>query len=415
MPNEEIHSDVSEVTTKQANTTHRADRGILSSNRIDSAEKFLRGMAKILRDRKLYPKSHPQITAGITALHTLLQDMYIDRDHCVFVFIDDQVYIDDLLVSGELNQADIAHLFLDNQIEALTLHKGLILDELWRFLDYISHSEDEEKAPPLFHSPHITIGKLSIGKNGKKQVIPISKDQKVVVSRGRINQARYSEETKKLEDIYLDGKCLKNTLIGNIGTIMQTLETSLFANIKSFIPLGDLKSYDEYTYVHAINISILTMAQAEFLGYSKEAIHAFGVGAMLHDVGKTKIALEVLNKEGKLTEEEFEEMKSHSVRGAMLLLEFPEIPRVAAIVAYEHHLKYDGRGYPELKQKRPLHIASRLTSIGDQFDAMRSNRSYRSAMEPDKILEIMNSEKGKSIDPELFEKFLSLIKSRKMI
>jgi HD-GYP domain-containing protein (c-di-GMP phosphodiesterase class II) len=178
------------------------------------------------------------------------------------------------------------------------------------------------------------------------------------------------------------------------------------------IPLAELKSYDEYTHVHAINLSILTMAQAESLGYAKEAIHAFGMGALLHDVGKTQVAVDVLHKAGKLTPEEQEQMQTHPVHGAAQLLRHPEIPRVAVIVAYEHHLKYDRSGYPKLTRDRPQHIASRLAAVADHYDAMRSNRPYRDAMEPAQIFEIMEKNKGKDLDPELVDHFFAMMKSR---
>jgi putative nucleotidyltransferase with HDIG domain len=157
------------------------------------------------------------------------------------------------------------------------------------------------------------------------------------------------------------------------------------------------------------------MAMADSIGCSREAIHAFGVAALLHDVGKTQVPTEILNKQGQLTPEELEEMKKHPVRGAATLLQYSEIPRVAVIVAYEHHLKYDGTGYPTMKQKRKQHLACRLTAIADQFDAMRSNRPYREAMLPEKIFEIMQQSRGTGLDPDLLDNFITFMKLRKII
>ena len=130
---------------------------------------------------------------------------------------------------------------------------------------------------------------------------------------------------------------------------------------------------------------------------------------------KAQVSREVLHKQGKLTVQEFEEMKSHTALGAKALLQHPEVPPVAVIVAYEHHLKYDGNGYPAMTRKRRPHIASRIISISDQFDAMRSNRPYRDAMPAEKIVAIMEQNKGTDLDPTLLEHFLGLLKARKVI
>ncbi len=379
------------------------------------AEKFLRAMAKILVDRALYPENHPKIMASMNDLHQLLENLFIEKDHRIFVFIEDQIYIDDRLIKGDANQAAIAQIFTDKGIEVLTLLTGLKQEELHLFVEYLAAPKTENVALPRFQSHFITLGKLALEEDGKTKIMPSLQNLNMAIHKNGKAENRYSEETKVLRDLYLDWSGVQTALIKNVGKIMLTLETSLFSNMSSLIPLAELKSYDEYTYVHAINIAILTMAQAEAQGYSKEAIHAFGTGAMLHDVGKTEVAVKVLHKQGKLTEAEFEQMKSHPTRGAMMLLGFPEIPRVAAIVAYEHHLKYNCSGYPTMKQSRPQHIASRFTAIADQFDAMRSNRPYRDAMAPKKILEIMEDGKGAEIDPGLFDEFLVLIKNRKVI
>ncbi|MFQ5949559.1 MAG: HD-GYP domain-containing protein, partial [Nitrospiria bacterium] len=368
-----------------------------------SAEQFLKAITKVLRDRALYPKDHPQVLAKMTDLHTALQHLFSGRNERTFVFIEDQIYIDDLLIGrGDENLSDIARLFLEKQVEVLTLREGLSMDELRSFADVLSASRNEKGEKQNFQSLHLTSGKLKLQKKEGEQVSPILKNLGAAIPKTDLKQVRFREEGKVLKDIYVDWKTAEKGFVKNVGKIMEVLEKSLFANFNSLIPLGSLKSYDEYTYVHAINLSILTMAQAQCWGFSKEAIHAFGIGAVLHDVGKTEVPVEVLHKSGRLTEEEFSEMKSHPLRGAILLLQYPEIPRVAAIIAFEHHLRYDLKGYPAIKHNHPQHIGSRLTALSDQFDAMRSNRPYRDALKADQILEIMEKDKGTGLDPDLF-------------
>jgi putative nucleotidyltransferase with HDIG domain len=380
----------------------------------NAAEQFLIAMVKVLRDRALYPAGHKQIHAGMANLCRAAQDLFLDKNKKTFVFIDGQVYVDDRILSGlESRQGNLAGLFHEKQIEALTIHEGVGEGEFLSFLELFASRSEEEGQKPVFHSPHLEVGYLSLGEI-KKEGTPAPQGSSFAILKSSSEQRKFVDQTRRMQDIYTDWNRVQNALVPYVDRIIQNLEKSLFADFHSFIPLADLKSYDEYTYVHAINLSILTMAQAESLNFSKEMIHGFGIGALLHDVGKTKVATEILNKKSKLTPEEFEVMKTHPTHGAAILLTHKEIPPVAAIVAYEHHLKFDGTGYPSIKQKRTQHVAARLTSISDHFDAMRSNRPHQAAMEQDKIFAIMLQNKGSSLDPALTDHFIQLMKSRKI-
>lgn len=382
-----------------------------SASASTAAEDFLRAIVKFLRGKALYPENHPQLKEAVSGLHATLQNLLATRGQRTFVFIEDQAFMDDRLLSDSDALKEIIKPLNEKGIEVLILRQGLPLDELLAFLNLLSGSSAEK---PVFRSPYIELGDLSlVGWEG--QTAAPAQQMGPAVLQESDRQSAFFDEVKRLQDVYLDWNTAKEALVQNMDRIVIKLEKALFENFHSFIPLGELKSYDEYTYVHTINLAILTMAQAESLGFSKKAVHEMGIGALLHDVGKTQVSLDVLHKQGKLTAEEFEEMKSHTVKGAALLLQHPGIPHVATIVAYEHHLKYDGNGYPAMKQKRLPHIASRITSLSDQFDAMRSNRPYREALPADKILEIMNQNKGTDLDPGLLDHFIALIKSRKMV
>jgi putative nucleotidyltransferase with HDIG domain len=365
----------------------------------------------------MYPENHPQVLNAISNLQGALPGLFTERQERTFVFIEDQVFVDDrLLTHIQTNPADVVRVFQEKRVDALILRQGLSWTEFCSLLDQLSTSKLEGNQKLTFHSPHIGIGALSPTAVGSApDLSPVIQDLGSAISRSSLNKARFGDESKIIQDIYTDWNTAQEALVTLVDKVMQALERGLFDNYQSFIPLGELKSYDEYTYVHAINLAILTMALAESMGCSREAVHAFGVGALLHDVGKTQVSVEVLHKQGQLTPEEFEEMKKHPIRGAAALLQYPEIPPVAAIVAYEHHLKYDGTGYPTMKRQRKQHLASRLTALADQFDAMRSNRPYREAMPPEKIFEVMQQSRGTGLDPELLDHFIAFMKPRKII
>jgi putative nucleotidyltransferase with HDIG domain len=379
-------------------------------------EKFLRALSKLSRDRVMYPEKHPQILLDVSILQGAVPPLFENRPERIFVFIEDQIFVDDRrLMTASTQAPDIVKVFRDKKIDALILRKGLGWEELDSFLNALHSSNPDNTPRPFPLSPTIEIRRFT-SKDGEKPIVHSdSQEPEPSVSKKSLNKAQFSDETKMIRDIYTEWNAPNGAQVSMVFKIMNVLEKGLYDHHQSFIPLADLKSYDEYTYVHAINLAILTMAQAESFGMPKEAVRAFGVGALLHDVGKTHVSVDILNKQGQLTPEEFEEMKKHPVLGATALLQYPEIPPIAAIVAYEHHLKYDGSGYPTMKQKRLPHIASRFTSISDQFDAMRSNRPYREAMPPEKIFEVMQENKGTALDPKLLDHFIVFMKSRKII
>ena len=129
-------------------------------------------------------------------------------------------------------------------------------------------------------------------------------------------------------------------------SMIDSLAQAVVQNRSALMALTALKDYDNYTFTHMVNVSILTMAQARGLGIDGPLLREFGLAALMHDIGKVKTPSEILNKPDKLTDEEFAIMKRHVVDGAEILRGTPEIPSLAPVVAFEHHLRLDGTGYP---------------------------------------------------------------------
>ncbi len=140
--------------------------------------------------------------------------------------------------------------------------------------------------------------------------------------------------------------------------------------------ISPVKSYSEYTYVHATNVSVITLFQAEALGMKGENLHDVGIATLMHDVGKMFVPKEVLEKPGKLNDEEWNQMKQHPVAGAKYLSALPDVPKLAMIAAFEHHMKFDGHGYPGMKRTgKKQHIVSQMVAIAAFFfDALRTER-----------------------------------------
>ena len=174
-----------------------------------------------------------------------------------------------------------------------------------------------------------------------------------------------------------------------------------------------IKDYDEYTYHHSVNVSILAVALAQRLGLSKRALTELGLVALFHDIGKIEIPSEVLNKSTSFTDEEWHMVKKHPFWGARAILKMRGIDATvarAAIVAFEHHMYHDLSGYPKTRESFELDFYSKIISLVDQYDGMTSARVYsRIPMPPDRALSIMMERAGTQLDPILFKFFINMI------
>jgi putative nucleotidyltransferase with HDIG domain len=158
-----------------------------------------------------------------------------------------------------------------------------------------------------------------------------------------------------------------------------------------------------------VNVSILTMGQARALGIEGRLLREFGLSALMHDIGKVRTPKEILNKPDKLTDDEFTIMRRHVVDGAEILRRTPEMPILAPVVAFEHHLRMDGTGYPFGAKRATLNVATMLCSISDVYDAMRSQRAYQMAHPTDRILAVLKRNDGAQFDQHLVRRFVQLL------
>ncbi len=187
--------------------------------------------------------------------------------------------------------------------------------------------------------------------------------------------------------------------------LVNELTESVFRNPGALISLARLKTKDDYSYMHSVAVCALMVALARELGLSAEACREAGLAGLLHDVGKALMPLDVLNKPGKLTDAEFDVMRSHSARGHALLVEGGTAGVVALDVCLHHHEKFAGGGYPHGLIGTVITPMARMGAICDVYDAVSSNRPYKAAWDPADSISRMASWKG-DFDPALFAVFV---------
>jgi putative nucleotidyltransferase with HDIG domain len=187
--------------------------------------------------------------------------------------------------------------------------------------------------------------------------------------------------------------------------VVEEVAASLARNPSAFVSLARLKSRDDYTYMHSVAVCALMIGLARQLGLSEEETREAGLAGLLHDIGKMQMPLDVLNKPGSLTDDEFRVMKTHPEHGYELLKGGSQVPERALDVALHHHEKFDGTGYPHRLAGENISLMARMGAICDVYDAITSIRPYRTAWDPAGSLQRMAQWKG-HFDPQVFQAFL---------
>lgn len=198
----------------------------------------------------------------------------------------------------------------------------------------------------------------------------------------------------------------KDNKISGLRTLVKDMILEIFRLSKeTTIDFPEIKTFDNYLYSHSVNVSVLGILIGWDLGLNDRKLEDFGVGALLHDIGKIEIPQEILNKDGPLTEDEFTTMKKHTLIGFEMQQKSRYIKPLSYTIALQHHESYDGTGYPRGRKKEEIHIFSRMAEVVDIFDALTSDRPYKPSWSFIRTLNYLRECSAKKIDPEIFEVF----------
>jgi response regulator RpfG family c-di-GMP phosphodiesterase len=220
--------------------------------------------------------------------------------------------------------------------------------------------------------------------------------------------ARFTEEQlEAVREVYQTISPFKRLNVAGLEEIVINFIITFKREANLLKLISPVKSYSEYTYTHATNVAVLSMFQAENLGMRDDLLRDIGIAGLLHDVGKLFISNDVLEKKSALDEGEWQEIRQHPLLGARYLANIDGIPRLAPIAAFEHHMRYDGKGYPEMKiAAKQQHLCSQIIAISDFFDALRSKRPYRRALNAKEILALMQKDSGSAFNAKLLDRFI---------
>jgi putative nucleotidyltransferase with HDIG domain len=197
--------------------------------------------------------------------------------------------------------------------------------------------------------------------------------------------------------------------VSKIEDVVEKLVNSIFRNQDALMSLSRIRTADAYTYAHSISVCVYMVSFGKYLGYDSELLKKIGIGALLHDIGKTKIALAILNKRDNLSDQEYETIKGHVESGKKILEQSGSISETSIITAYQHHEREDGTGYPQGLSGDEITEYGKAISIVDVYDAITSDRSYKLRVEPTLALKKLFEWSAHHFNSELVQKFIRCV------
>jgi putative nucleotidyltransferase with HDIG domain len=368
--------------------------------RFQLADELLRRLAASLRSAQLYSPGHPIIARNLELLSNAVQLIHEQQPAVTIGLVGEEVIVDDMPMARADTLGPFVRRLQQAGVERIVIERGVTIEEMTEFLAAVTtiDARDQEAAATFPAIPHIRVGRVTIEQRVEGSLTDMATIKRL-----------YSDAVSVAGDVWESAQTEGRPDATAARSMIDGLAQAVAQNRTALLALTTLKEYDHYTFTHMVNVSILTMGQARGLGIDGPLLREFGLAALMHDIGKVRTPLEVLNKPDALTDDEFVIMKRHVVDGAEILRMTPDVPALAPVVAFEHHLRIDGSGYPSGVTRSSLNIGTMLCSIADVYDAMRSQRNYQKAFPTDRILAVLKRNDGTQFDQHLVRRFVQLI------
>ena len=372
-------------------------------------EDTVRRFSAAVRSAQLYAPKHPLVQRSFDALAETVAQLLADQSSVAIGLIEHEIVVGDAPISNAENYSELVRRLQSLGIERIAFERGVETDELARLVLTIAHPERKpgqtaagataaDVAAELQNLAHIRVGRISLDERVDASSADVATIRRLYSD--SVNIAGRLWETAQTEGVPDPQQA---------GALVDNLAQAVAQNRTALVALTALKEYDNYTFTHMVNVSILTMGQARGLGVEGTLLREFGLAALMHDIGKVRTPKEILNKPEKLTDDEFTIMRMHVVDGAEILRRTPEMPALSPVVAFEHHLRMDGTGYPFGVKRTSLNLATMLCGISDVYDAMRSQRAYQQSFPTDRILAVLKRNDGSQFDQHLVRRFTQLM------
>jgi HD-GYP domain-containing protein (c-di-GMP phosphodiesterase class II) len=380
---------------------------------IEDTERFLRHLSACTRNLRFYPQGHEILKRSVQSVYDSAMTLMNGRSKLSLGLLDDEWIVNNSVLhkAGSL-ASDLKERLRARNLTSITLTSALTLKDIEGLADLLTRDPESVNQ----------VGATSILRELGATGITVGFLAKSSHQAARV-EATPEDETP-LKDLAIpDFLCISAKVISDLyseaveGKIDLGRAKSMLSDIMDIVSPGrsnlgamlGIKSHDDYTFTHIVNVCVLTLGQARSLDLSEEVLDDIGLAALMHDVGKKRVPGDIIRKPSGLTDEEYELMKMHTIYGAEMLQEMPGAPPLAGMVAFEHHLRFDCQGYPEVHRRRQLNLCTYLTTIADAFDAMSTLRPYSKKMSQEEVAIRMANDSGTQFEPILLSRFFRML------
>jgi HD-GYP domain-containing protein (c-di-GMP phosphodiesterase class II) len=368
-----------------------------------------------LRAIRLYPLENAAVQNAAEELMALTKEM-LEHEHELEMRVSGEfVFINGVRLRLDLdNYASFSHLlsvFRAAGIGSLHLHTVPTLKDWQRFLAFLnqpSNLEPSDRFAELtgkLQQQELTVFELGEPMAQRENEQDREKSKEVA-------KKTYAQSVAVTKDLMTSVRLGRSPNIKKIKRVVQGIVDQILNEETSLIGLTTIRDYDEYTFTHSVNVCIFSVALGKRLGFGKIQLYDLGMAALFHDIGKSRVPSEVLNKTGGLTDDEWRLIAAHPWLGALTLFQLrgqQELPYRAMIVAHEHHMKIDLSGYPRPIRERSLSMFSKIVAVADGFDAATSRRSYQTVpLTPAQVMAEMRDNARRGMDPVVVKAFINL-------
>jgi HD-GYP domain-containing protein (c-di-GMP phosphodiesterase class II) len=364
-------------------------------------EELLRRFSAAVRGAQLYAPGHPLVARNTVAFtDALLELLSVMPSLSIGLLADEIVVGDRPMPRGTSAASELFGRLRAHGIERITFDQGVTGSELFATIDAfcrcLRSSTDDDLA--AFDLDHVHVGVLHVEKRAPTRLADMATVREL--------HARASSTMKIVWNQTAQDGTVDNAVVQEV---VDQLAQAVSQNRDALVALTALRAADDYTFTHMVNVSILTMMQAQGLGIDGPLLREFGVAGLMHDIGKVWTPPEILAKPGKLDDREMALVRLHPIDGAQILRKTLDLTPLAAVVAFEHHLRLDGTGYPAQVARDGLNVATMMCAIADVYDAMRTKRNYQEAFPSERILEVLRQSEGRAFEPNLVRRFVQLM------
>ncbi|HAO20939.1 MAG: hypothetical protein BWK80_44585 [Desulfobacteraceae bacterium IS3] len=386
-----------------------------TDDQLPSREQFVRSFYKILQSLKIHRENNQLLTESVHDFIELLHRIGDEQGSLTIRFIRGRLWLQEekLLYRREtVNLFDnLMSYFEKRGLGGIRFYPRIGSKDMTEILVFAAIlNQAEQKKDALSWLTH------EIQEEGFSWVEIIKPDAKSSGSRVQKSEKAlktYAYAIESVQEIAQKLSAGSRVGIGKTLRITQNMVDLMMEDEPLFLALSTIRMYDDYTYRHSLNVAILSMCIGRRISLSRRSLEQLGLCGLLHDLGKIMVPKHILSKPGKLTQEEFEEMKKHvlnSVRQIVKIHGSSERKAKLLLPPFEHHLRYDLSGYPQTHRHEPLTLFGRIIAIADVYDATTSPRVYRrNAMPPDQALGMMFAHAGTHFDPILLKVFINMV------